>query len=189
MKRERHWWLVDAHGRVRLEIFATVNFARAMARKVARHYGLKLTLTDRAPHARAPQKRRRSSHARRSSAHQVKRRGRKPRRISPRRPRRRRRRNPGTAELGQAAAMFRKFHGFDASTVSSAAGERTIPRTLVRLGDLVEVTYRSNKFDRKSRDYVHKFGTPRPTLCTRPDGRGLLIVGGRFRNTARGIVG
>jgi hypothetical protein len=185
MSHRRQWWIIDpaaANAVVAWLSRATIDTARGAARRLARTMRRNLKLTDHAPRATPPRgTRRRSS---------PKPRGRRRSSVASRPAvKRRRRRNPGVPQLNQAAQMFRRFHGFDPKTVTSVAGERSIPRTLVRLGDLVEVSYRSNKFDRKTRDYVHKFGTPRPTLCTRPDGSGLFIVGGRFRNTARGIVG
>ena len=185
MSHRRQWWIIDpaaANTVVAWLSRATIDTARGAARRLARTMRRNLKLTDHAPRATPPRG------ARRRSSTKPRRR-RRARVAAKRTVRRRRRRNPAVPQLSQAAQMFRRFHGFDPKTVTSIAGERSIPRTLVRLGDLVEVSYRSNKFDRKTRDYVHKFGTPRPTLCTRPDGRGLFIVGGRFRNTARGIVG
>jgi len=202
MSHRRQWWIIDpaaANSVVAWLSRATIDTARGAARRLARTMRRNLKLTDHAPRATPPRGARRRSSAkprRRVVARRMgKGRGRDRDRLRARAQRkrarrlRRRKRNPAVPQLSQAAQMFRRFHGFDPKTVTSVAGERSIPRTLVRLGDLVEVSYRSNKFDRKTRDYVHKFGTPRPTLCTRPDGRGLFIVGGRFRNTARGIVG
>lgn len=101
-----------------------------------------------------------------------------------------RKRNPAPpAELGAAVRTFRMFHGFAPRHLTPVHGRSELPHALVELGELVEVTYRSNKFDRRPRDYVHRFGTPRPKLCTGPRARGLHVVGGRYRLTARGIVG
>lgn len=60
---------------------------------------------------------------------------------------------------------------------------------LVLLGDLVSVTYRTQKgLDREPTDYEHAFGTPRPRLAYTRGGL-LVIAGGRYRIEDRGIVG
>lgn len=97
-------------------------------------------------------------------------------------------RNP--ARVTKAAArMFKKWHGFASTNTIRVNGPRTIPATLVKLGELPEIAYRSNKWTGKKETYLHKTGTPRPLLCCDPKGKQFYIVGGRMRATARGIVG
>jgi hypothetical protein len=61
---------------------------------------------------------------------------------------------------------------------------------LVLLGDLVSVTYRTRKFGDgdEAADYEHKFATPRPRLAYTAGGL-LVIVGGRYKMSDRGIIG
>lgn len=66
---------------------------------------------------------------------------------------------------------------------------RRIPGTLVKLGDMTEIVYRSPKYDGEQKTYVHKTGRPHPVLATDPDGKHLYIVGGKVRVTADGLVG
>lgn len=90
----------------------------------------------------------------------------------------------------KSVAKFKEFHDFDPKEVVALPVNRTIPRELVRVGDLVGVIYRSDKWDRKKKDYIHKFNrSDRPILASSPDGKRLFILGGSFRTKAEGIVG
>lgn len=99
--------------------------------------------------------------------------------------------NPrGLANGGAAARTFKRWHEFDATKVLRLKGPaRQIPSTLVRLGELVEVVYKSNKYEGRQRLYSHKTETPRPILATDPSGKSVHIVGGKMRPTADGLVG
>lgn len=96
-------------------------------------------------------------------------------------------RNPSENEWQAVVRLFDEFHDFEPTTaVVYKVDSLEIPGVLVRLGDLVEVTYKSNKFDRRSRLYVHKFGSDKPVLAASKDGK-LYIVGGGYKITGRGI--
>jgi hypothetical protein len=96
-------------------------------------------------------------------------------------------RNPSEAEWQAVVDLFCEFHDFEpTSAVVRKVDSLVIPDVLVRLGDLVEVTYRSNKFDKRSRLYIHKFGRDKPILAASGDGK-LFIIGGGFKITERGI--
>lgn len=99
------------------------------------------------------------------------------------------RRNPESLDA-RAARTFRKWHGFEARHVLKVKGpDRRIPATLVALGELPEIIYRSDKWEGRPITYSHKTGQPRPILATDPDGKHLHIVGGNVRVTADGLVG
>lgn len=88
-----------------------------------------------------------------------------------------------------AVKTFRKWHAFDPERVTKIHGPgRVIPRTLVKLGEVPEIIYRSTKWDGKPVTYTHKTRRPYPVLTTDPDGRHLYLVGGRTRVTAAGLV-
>lgn len=89
----------------------------------------------------------------------------------------------------QAKKMFKKWHQFESTRTVRMKGSRSIPARLVKLGELPEIVYRSDKWTGKQQLYLHKTGKPRPLLCTDPEGKRFFIVGGRMRATARGIVG
>lgn len=96
-------------------------------------------------------------------------------------------RNPSEGEWRAVIDLFSEFHDFEPTSVIVHEVESLdIPGVLVRLGDLVELTYKSDKFDKRSRLYVHKFGRDKPTLAVCKNGR-LFIVGGGYKVTSRGI--
>jgi hypothetical protein len=60
--------------------------------------------------------------------------------------------------------------------------------TLVLLGDVVSIVYRTAKGADGLSEYEHEFSGPLPKLLVTPDG-GLVIGGGSYRVTTRGIEG
>jgi hypothetical protein len=114
--------------------------------------------------------------------------GREPKENNRGRRTRRRRSNP-SSEVARARRTFRKWHGFDSSRVVRLSGpDRRIPSTLVKLGDVPEFVYRSNKWEGKPVTYSHKTKRPYPVLATDPQGKYLYLVGGRTKVTADGLV-
>jgi len=96
---------------------------------------------------------------------------------------------PNPTELARAKKTFRKWHEFDATKAKRMKGpSRTIPKTLVKLGDLVSVVYESDKYTGKRELYEHKTKRPHPVLATDPDGRNVHIIGGKMKVTADGLV-
>jgi len=98
------------------------------------------------------------------------------------------RRRDAAAEA-RAARVVRSFQDRGAIAVKTKAMKRPAPltTTAAELGKLVAVTYRTDKFDGRERDYEHEFETL-PSLVTDPEGQGLHIVGGAFKITPDGIV-
>lgn len=89
----------------------------------------------------------------------------------------------------QADRDYEKFHWGRAPT--EATWER-VPNVrpgdvLSSLGELSEVAYETKKGGEHA-IYVHAFDAPKPHLGATSDG-GLVIVGGNYRVTRRGIVG
>lgn len=84
---------------------------------------------------------------------------------------------------------FKAFHWGNKSTEILAASVPDIRPgdVLVVLGELATVEYDTAKGDEDGR-YVHPFEDDRPLLCCTKEGR-LVIVGGSYRVTPRGIVG
>lgn len=60
---------------------------------------------------------------------------------------------------------------------------------LVKLGELKEINYVSDKWTGRRVHYTHKTRKPHPILATDPAGKHLHIVGGNVRVTADGLVG
>jgi hypothetical protein len=101
-----------------------------------------------------------------------------------------RRRNPRGSNVAAAAKTVRMFQDRGPIPVKAKRMKAPTPLkdTAAELGKLVGVVYRSDKFDGKTRDYEHDFSKPLPSLVTDPEGRGLHVVGGRYKVTPDGIV-
>lgn len=89
----------------------------------------------------------------------------------------------------QGQHLYQRFNQFPASQVQRVPHNRRIPPTVVSLGELVGLMYRSDKWQQgKPRIFVHHLETP-PQLVCNPAGTQLYIVGGNYRITERGIEG
>jgi hypothetical protein len=98
------------------------------------------------------------------------------------------------AELGElveeAREVWERFHWGDESLdliEADGAPEVLDGDVLVVLGELARVDYETTKGG-DSAIWFHEFEAERPQLCLTRDGR-LVIVGGDYRVTRRGIVG
>lgn len=99
----------------------------------------------------------------------------------------RRQSNPGTA-----ADLVRTFEDRGPLKLKTRKVKTPAPLKgeVAQIGEVVAVTYRSKKFDGKSRDYEHEFGSPRPLLVADPRTEDLNLVRGRsrYRLTSDGII-
>lgn len=59
-----------------------------------------------------------------------------------------------------------------------------LPKEAIALGEILAIEYRSS---RDGKSYRHEFDSHRPLLASSLDGAQLVIVGGRYRVTERGI--
>lgn len=177
-KRAR-WHVLTAAGKPIADLFvASKKAARRHAQRLADQLRVQVRLT-KVVRAVAPKKPRRAAARKKSAKPRARARGRK---------------NPGaprteTQLMDQARRTFRMWHDFDPSDVvmMKPAG-RTIPRVLVKLGEIPTFVYSSDKWTGKRELYEHATRKPYPVLCTGPDGKGLYILGGRTRVTERGLV-
>jgi hypothetical protein len=76
----------------------------------------------------------------------------------------------------------------------SHPGVRVLPAAnpadpLVELGELFSLVYRTHKLGDGPSEYEHEFSAPLPLLAFSVESRRLVIAGGHYRVTARGIVG
>jgi hypothetical protein len=95
--------------------------------------------------------------------------------------------NPRT-ELEKAKATYRKWSELEPGKVTRARAPRRVPKAMAKLGELVSVVYRSDKYDGEAKLYEHKTKRPRPVLAADPEGRHVFIVGGNMKITADGLV-
>lgn len=86
-------------------------------------------------------------------------------------------------KVQQAAKLYKAFHGEAPKKITRKKATPT--KVGMVLGKLEAVIYETPDGKR----YMHKFEGSRPTLAATHDGRQLFVQGGRYRMTARGIVG
>jgi hypothetical protein len=94
--------------------------------------------------------------------------------------------NPATKK---AVKFYREFHWGRKPKRITRAEVATAPATLVKLGELQNVTYTAKKGKDPIADYTHDFEVPRPVLAADPETRRLHVVGGDYKIEERGIVG
>jgi hypothetical protein len=88
----------------------------------------------------------------------------------------------------QAAREYREFHwGHEADGTAVWSAPLVKPHdVLTELGELVEIAYETRKDEHAI--WVHPFEPKRPVLASTATGR-LVVVGGSYRITKRGIEG
>lgn len=97
---------------------------------------------------------------------------------------------PGATVAGidKAANSFREFTGHKPEGVVTLPAPKRAGVAWL-LGELEGVIYRAKR-DGKTERYLHKFrSTDRPALAVTFDGQQLVILGGGYRVTKRGIEG
>lgn len=91
------------------------------------------------------------------------------------------------SRVNKAAKLYSDFTGHDPEDIGSVAIPAA-PDVAVCVGEVEGIIYntvRDGVFER----YIHKFkAKSRPLFCVTPDGKQLLMVGGAFDFTERGIV-
>jgi len=98
------------------------------------------------------------------------------------------RKNPASvqAEIKRATQLFTEFRGAQPVEVRRVAVS-PLPRVALTVGELLGIMYRTER-DSRMENYLHRFRkSARPILAVSPDGRTLLILGGDYRVTDRGI--
>lgn len=89
-------------------------------------------------------------------------------------------------ERKRAAKLYESFREAKPDKVLQL--EIDIPKTVLVIGHMESLDYRTTH-RRKSTLYRHGFEPgSRPLLCVSPDGTQLLLIGGRYKFTDRGIV-
>lgn len=89
--------------------------------------------------------------------------------------------------INKGAELYEKFTGHEPEDL----GDITIPdppRVAVLIGEVEGIIYNTVR-DGVHERYIHRFkAKARPDFCVTPDGKQLLLVGGDFEFTERGIV-
>lgn len=90
-------------------------------------------------------------------------------------------------EAQRAALLYERFTGHDAGIVEKIAKPK-IPDAVAVIGPCDFVGYTTQR-DGNTEQYIHKFkAADKPLLCVSPDGRQILLIGGAYVFTDRGIV-
>jgi len=99
------------------------------------------------------------------------------------------RQNPVELDPGEkqqaARRKYKEFHGRNPKKTISLPGIDT--EHLTHLGYVKELGYSSDKWTGKKENYLHDFGRGVRLMCT-PDGKTLVITGGKMRVEDVGIV-
>jgi hypothetical protein len=96
--------------------------------------------------------------------------------------------NPDRKAVEAAMRIYRRDHWGQRGSWKQSRLSAADPRLLsVALGELVAVVYRTKKGgDVQLTDYEHHFSRPLPILSYHAGG--LLILGGKYHVTERGII-
>ena len=98
-----------------------------------------------------------------------------------------RRANPPADEVQRAADLYERFSGHDPEELGRVKVQ-PLPKVAAVIGHCDGVLYTTVRDGVKER-YIHEFAKKdRPLLCVSPDGRQILLIGGRYRFTEAGIV-
>lgn len=90
-------------------------------------------------------------------------------------------------DVRRAASLYERFTGHEAEFVGKIK-VKPLPRVAVFVGDLDFVGYTTIR-DGVKEKYIHRFAQKdRPALCVTPDGKMILVIGGNYTFTERGIV-
>lgn len=89
--------------------------------------------------------------------------------------------------LTAAAKLFEQFTGHDAEVIGEIELPPNPPEIAI-IGECAAICYDTVR-DGRRESYIHEFSKrDRPVLAVTPNGRHLLLVGGRYVFTERGIV-
>jgi hypothetical protein len=95
--------------------------------------------------------------------------------------------NPTLGDAARRAALiYERFTGHYADEAQRVNFK--VPRAVAEIGTCDGILYTTVR-DGKTEHYKHEFAaTDKPLMCVSEDGRQLLLIGGRYKFTARGIV-
>lgn len=99
-----------------------------------------------------------------------------------------RKKNPAHSdETMRAARLYQKFTGHDPEVIDKVKIP-DLPKSAVCVGTCDGILYTTVR-DGRVEKYIHKFrAKDKPIFCVSPDGDQILLVGGNYDFTERGIV-
>jgi hypothetical protein len=90
------------------------------------------------------------------------------------------------AKVAQAVRRFKRFTGMEPEGVDLV--KVTLPDAALLVGDVLGIMYETER-DGVVESYIHKFREgSRPQLAASQDGKQLVLLGGAYQFTERGIV-
>lgn len=96
-------------------------------------------------------------------------------------------RRPTANAKQRAALLYERFTGHDVDT-ERVVEVPDLPAVVAEIGECDAISYTTRR-DGKVEHYIHEFAqADKPLLCVSPDGRQILLIGGRYLFTERGIV-
>lgn len=97
------------------------------------------------------------------------------------------RRVQAPAAVGRAVNIYERFTGHQAEQLTEV-NVRALPKVAAAIGMIEAVCY-STRRDGKIEHYIHEFAkVDQPVFAVSPDGKQLLMIGGNYDFTERGIV-
>jgi hypothetical protein len=91
------------------------------------------------------------------------------------------------SDVERAADLYERFSGHDPEAIGTVQ-VAPLPKVAAAIGHCDGVLYTTVR-DGKTERYIHEFAAKdRPLLCVSPDGKQIILVGGRYRFTEAGIV-
>jgi hypothetical protein len=103
--------------------------------------------------------------------------------------------NPRESEVARARRTYQLLNENEPGQITRVRGARNAPKVAVKIGELVSLVYRSDKYagspdnpEGKPQLYEHKTKRPHPVLVTDSEGREVHIVGGKMHPTPDGLV-
>lgn len=89
--------------------------------------------------------------------------------------------------VGRAVNIYERFTGHDAEQLTEV-NVRALPKVAAAIGMVTAICY-STRRDGKLEQYMHEFAkVDQPVFAVSPDGKQLLMIGGNYDFTERGIV-
>ncbi len=94
--------------------------------------------------------------------------------------------NPQGRQYKKAVSLYRDFTGENPRHVDD--WDVLVPNVAMEVGKVTGIMYKA-RVDGKVQEFLHEFtGRSRPILAASSDGRQLLLLGGDYKMTERGIV-
>lgn len=93
----------------------------------------------------------------------------------------------GITDVEKARDLYERFTGHNGEEIGRV-DVPPLPKVAAVIGECDGVLYTTVR-DGEVEKYIHRFAAKdKPLLCVAPDGRQILLVGGRYRFTSLGIV-